>query len=78
MTDKWSSRFLPKLNSGSLWETANGKPQFTVTRCSFTSPRFQISARRSLFSVEFKTPTNTSQKDKESYFVPLKVRPYNF
>ena len=27
---------------------------------------------------EFKNPTSTSQTDKESYFVPLNVRLYNF
>ena len=101
MADKSSSRFLPKLNSCSSWETANRKPQFTVTRCSFTMPGFQILAKYSLFSVamlfsssrsasllshknrnnslsEFKTPTNTSYTDKESYFVPLRVRLYSF
>ena len=51
MTDKWSSRFPSKLNSCSSRETANRKPQFTVTRCSFKLPRFEISARRSLLSV---------------------------
>ena len=51
MTDKSSNRFLPKLNSGSSWETANRKPQFTVTRCSFTMPGFQILVKYLLFSV---------------------------
>ena len=51
MTDRSSSRFLPKLNSCSSWETANRKPQFTVTRCSFTIPGFQILAKYLLFSV---------------------------
>ena len=45
---KVSTKFAPLETFSIRFFMGNRKPQFAVTRCSFTLPRFQILARRSV------------------------------